>query len=84
MTYIALKEMLYYGKNTIWAGNLLMKEWMPQVIEQVAFNRIRNAKNVGAQVMITASVSEYASLKAVDQNDIRIVSLEEVILGCMQ
>jgi len=80
--FVPLKEMLYYGKNTIWAGNLLMKEWMPQVIEQVAANRIRNAKNVGAQMLVTASVSEYASLKAVAQTDVKIVSLEELVLGC--
>ena len=79
--YAVCKEMLVNGAATMWAGNLLMKEWMPQVIDKVAANRIRNAKGVGADTMVTASVSEYAALKAVDQSDVKILSLEELILG---
>ncbi len=79
--YAVCKEMLVNGPATMWAGNLLMKEWMPNVIVKVAENRIKNAKGVGADTMVTASVSEYASLKAVDQNDVKIISLEELILG---
>ena len=58
-----------------------MKEWMSDVMVRVASDRIRNAKGVGADTIVTASVSEYASLKAVEQNDVKIVSLEELILG---
>ena len=79
--YATLKEMLCNGKDTMWAGNILMKEWMNNVIVDVAKDRIRNAKGVGADTIVTASVSEYASLKAVEQNDVKIVSLEELILG---
>lgn len=75
------KEMLCHGKDTMWAGNLLMQEWMPDVIRKVSAERIRNAKNVGAEVIVTASVSEYAALKAVEQTLVKIVSLEELILG---
>lgn len=75
-----LKEMLCHGESTMWAGNLLMKEWMDQVMLAVAECRIQNARGVGADTMVTASVSEYASLKAVDQSDMEIISIEELIL----
>ena len=79
--YATLKEMLCNGKDTMWAGNLLMKEWMNNVIVDVAKGRIRNAKGVGADTIVTASVSEYAALKAVEQSDVKILLLEELILG---
>ena len=75
-----LKEMLCHGAETMWAGNILMQQWMPNVMLDVAKCRIRNAKGVGAKVMVTASVSEYASLKAVDQNEVEILSIEDLIL----
>ena len=61
--YAVCNEMLCCGKDTMWAGNLLMKEWMPDVILRVAADRINNAKGVGADTIVTASVSEYASLR---------------------
>ena len=76
----ALKEMLCHGAATMWAGNLLMQQWMKNVILAVAACRLQNAKGVGAKVMVTASVSEYAALKAVDQTDVEILSIEELIL----
>ena len=79
--YAVCNEMLCNEKHTMWAGNILMKEWMPEVIVDVAKNRINNAKGVKADTIVTASVSEYASLKAVEQEDVRIVALEELILG---
>ncbi|MBQ7839071.1 MAG: (Fe-S)-binding protein [Lachnospiraceae bacterium] len=79
--FAACNEMLCHGKDTMWAGNLLMKEWMPDVILRVAADRIQNAKSVGADTIVTASVSEYASLKAVAQREVKILSLEELILG---
>ncbi len=79
--YAVCGEMLMHGKDTMWAGNLLMKEWMPEVMAQVALDRISNAKGVAADTIVTASVSEYASLKAVNQTEVKIVSLEELILG---
>ena len=79
--YAVCNEMLCHGKDTMWAGNLLMKEWMPEVMLRVASDRINNAKGVKADTIVTASVSEYASLKAVEQNDVKIIALEELILG---
>ncbi len=75
------KEMLCHGADTIWAGNLLMKEWMDKAMISVAQCRIQNARGVGADTIVTASVSEYASLKAVEQSDVEIISMEELILA---
>lgn len=79
--FATVKEMLCNGKDTMWAGNLLMKEWMSKVIVDVAKGRIRNATGVGADTIVTASVSEYASLKAVEQRNVKIISIEELVLG---
>ncbi len=76
-----LTEMLCFGKATIWAGNILMASWIPEVMEAVAANRITNAKNMGAKAIVTASVSEYVSLKKVAQNDVEIISIEELVLA---
>ena len=80
-SFATVTEMLCNGKDTMWAGNLLMKDWMSSVIDDVAKGRIRNAKGVGADTIVTASVSEYAALKAVAQDDVTIISIEELILG---
>lgn len=79
--YAVCDEMLCNGKDTMWAGNILMAQWMPDVIRDVAASRINNAKCVGADTIVTASVSENVALKAVAQTDVAIVSLEELILG---
>lgn len=79
--YATLNEMLLHGKETVWPGNLLMATYLPEVMKLVAARRIFNAKSVGATVVVTASASEYASLKKVEQNDVQILSLDELILG---
>jgi tRNA A37 threonylcarbamoyladenosine synthetase subunit TsaC/SUA5/YrdC len=53
---------------------------MADVMDKVAAARIFNAKCVNADTIVTASVSEYASLKAV-ATDVEIISIEELILG---
>lgn len=75
-----LKEMLCHGAETMWAGNLLMQQWLRNAILEVAKCRIQNAKGVGAKTIVTASVSEYAALKAVCQSEVEILSIEELIL----
>ena len=79
--YAVCNEMLCNGKDTMWAGNILMREWMPNVMLRVASDRIKKAKGVKADIIVTASVSEYASLKEVAQDDVKIIALEELILG---
>ena len=80
MNYAVLGEMLLNRKETVSAGNILMAEYMPEVIKKVASRRIFNATSVGANTMVTASVSEYVSLKNVAEN-FRILSIEDLILG---
>ncbi len=79
--FATLDEMLLNRGETVWAGNILMAQYMPDVIKKVAARRIFNAKSIGAKAMVTASVSEYTALKAVEQNDVEILSLEDLILG---
>ena len=80
MSYAVLGEMLLNRGETVWAGNILMAQYMPEVIKLVAKRRIFNATSVGANAIVTASVSEYVSLKAVAE-DVEIISLEDLILG---
>ena len=79
--YAKLSEMLLNRKETIWAGNILMAQYMPDVMIKVAERRIFNAKSVGAKAIVTASVSEYAALKAVEQDEVEILSIEDLIRG---
>lgn len=77
--YLNLDEMLCNGKDTMWAGNILMAEWMPEVIKSVSLGRIANARGVKANTIITASVSEYVALKNAPQSDVEIIAIEELI-----
>ncbi len=79
--YAICDEMLCHGKDTMWAGNLLMNEWMPDVMLKVAADRINNALGVKADTIVTASVGEYAALRAVAQNQVAVLSLEDLILA---
>ena len=80
MSYAVLGEMLLNKGETVWAGNILMAQYMPEVIKLVAKRRIFNATSIGANTIVTASVSEYVSLKAVAE-DVEIISIEDLILG---
>ncbi|MBQ9860576.1 MAG: (Fe-S)-binding protein [Clostridia bacterium] len=80
-SYAVLGEMLCNRKETIAAGNLLMAEYIPQVMEQVAARRLFNAESVGADTLVTACVGEYAVLKAVPQDKVAVLSIEDLILG---
>ena len=78
--YAVLDEMLCNRKDTMWAGNVLMAQWIPDVMNRVAEDRMNNARGVNADTIVTASVSEYTSLKAVEK-DVKVISIEELILG---
>ena len=75
-----LKELHLNREETVWAGNILMAQYVPKVMALVAERRIFNAKALEISTIVTASVSEYASLKAV-ATDVTILSLEDLILG---
>ena len=76
-----LHEMLLNRKETVWAGNILMAEYMPKTMKLVAERRIFNAKSIGEKKIVTASVSEYVSLKAVGDATVEILSIEDLILN---
>ena len=80
MNCAVLGEMLLNREETVWAGNILMAQYIPEVMKQVAARRIFNATTIGADTIVTASVSEYVSLKSVAEN-VEILSLEDLILG---
>ena len=80
MSAAALGEMLLNREETVWAGNILMAQYMPEVMKKVAARRIFNATTIGMDTIVTASVSEYVSLKNV-ATDVQILSLEDLILG---
>lgn len=78
--YANLSEMLLNREETVWAGNILMAQYMPKVMDLVAKRRLFNARSIGAKTMVTASVSEYVSLSNATE-DVEILSLEDLILG---
>lgn len=77
--YATLSEFHLNRGETVWAGNILMAQYSP-FIKEVAKRRIFNATTLSIPAIVTASVSEYASLKAVE-SDVEILSLEDLILG---
>ncbi len=81
MSYADLTEMLLNRKETVWAGNLLMAEYIPDVMKMVAERRLFNVSSIGQKAIVTACVSEYASLKSVAQNEVEVLSIEDLILG---
>lgn len=78
-----LKEFLLCGKDTNLAGNLIMAQYMPEAMAQVARNRWRDAQGVDAAAIVTACPAEYVALKAVQPADMNLFTLEEVVAKCL-
>jgi len=81
MSYAVLGEMLLNRAETVWAGNILMAQYKPEVIKLVAERRIFNATSIGADTIVTACVGEYVALNNVEQDKVKIISIEDLILG---
>ena len=81
MSYAVLGEMLLNRAETVWAGNILMAQYMPNVIKLVSERRIFNATSIGADTIVTACVGEYVALNNVEQDKVKIISIEDLILG---
>ncbi len=79
--FAELSEMHLNRAETVWAGNILMAQYTPKTIALVAERRLFNVTSIGANALVTACVSEYAALKSVAQNEVEILSLEDLILG---
>ena len=80
-SFAELHEMLLNREETVWAGNILMAQYLPDVIAEVSARRLYNVTSIGESIIVTASVSEYAALKNVNQDKVEILSLEDLILG---
>lgn len=78
--FAELHEMHLNRAETVWAGNILMAQYIPEVMKLVAERRIFNAESLGENVIVTASVSEYVSLKNAAKDGINILSIEDLIL----
>lgn len=78
-----VREMLLHGKETMLAGNLIMNEYMPHVMEKVAENRWENAKNMGTEILVTACPAEYILLSKTKPEDIGLMKIEEAVLQCL-
>lgn len=76
-----IREMLLNRKDTMWAGNLLMSTWMPEVMLKVAKERWRGALATGADALVTASPSEYAVLAKTKPEGMDLLRLEELLLS---
>ena len=74
-----VKDMLLIGKEANLAGQLIMAEYMPEVIRQVAQNRWINAKNMDCKTVVTENPAEYFALKATCPDGYRVITVEEMI-----
>ncbi len=75
-----VKDMLLIGKEANLAGQLIMAEYMPDVMKQVAEDRWFNAKNMDCKTVVTENPAEYVALKATVPCGYRVVSVEEMLL----
>lgn len=78
-----VKDMLLIGKEANLAGQLIMAEYMPKVMEQVAKDRWFNAKNMDCKTVVTENPAEYVALKATCPEGYRVISVEEMIMENM-
>lgn len=78
-----VKDMLLIGKEANLAGQLIMSEYMPEVIKQVAKDRWTNAVNMGCKTVVTENPAEYVALKATCPDEYRVISVEEMLLENM-
>ena len=74
-----VKDMLLIGKEANLAGQLVMAEYMPDVMTQVAKDRWFNAKNMDCKTIVTENPAEYVALKATCPDGYRVISIEEMI-----
>ena len=78
-----VREMLLCGKYTMLSGNILMNEYMPEVMTKVAENRWINAVNANAEILVVTSTAEYLTLANTKPDEIELMKLEEAVLKCL-
>ena len=77
------REMLLIGKEANLAGQLIMAEYMPDVMKKIAEDRWTNAINMNCKTLVTESPAEYVALKATVPEGYRVVSVEEMLMENM-
>ena len=75
--------MLLIGKEANLAGQLIMAEYMPEVMKQVALDRWQNAKNMNCTTVVTENPAEYVALKATAPQGYRVLTVEQMIMENM-
>lgn len=78
-----VSEMLLNSEHTQLAGNLIMNEYIPEVMEAVAEKRWFNAKSVNAKILVTECFAEYTMLSKTKPCDIELMTVEEAVLKCL-
>ncbi len=78
-----VREMLLNKEYTQLAGNLIMNEYMPDVMKKVSENRWINAENIGATTVVTVSPAEYILLSQTKPENMELKTIEEAILECL-
>ncbi len=79
--FATIDELLLNRKETVWAGNILMAQYTPNTVSLVAARRLSDVTRVGKNAIVTACVGEYAAMNAVNQNQVEVLSIEDLILG---
>jgi len=75
-----LKEMFLNRKGTMFAGNLLMTEYLEDTMKLIAAKRWEDASRTGANVLVTACCSEYAVLNMVKPENMELKTIEQIIV----
>ncbi len=78
-----VNEMLLNREYTMLAGNLIMNEYMPEVMEKVAKNRWINAENANAKTVVTVSPAEYILMEKTKPENMELLKIEEAIAKCL-
>ena len=78
-----VKEMLLNCKATVLAGNLIMNEYMPEIMKDVASRRWINAENMNCKTVVTESPAEYVLMKETKPEGMEILTVEEAVLKCL-
>lgn len=78
-----VREMLLSGKETMLAGNLVMNEYMPDVMKKVAEDRWINARNIGAEILVTNCPAENILLGETKPEGVELMTVEEAVLKCL-
>ena len=78
------REMLLFGRDTMFGGNLMMNEYLPTTMSWVAIERWKNFLATDANTLVCASPSEYEILKANKPEGKNIVTVAKLVLDALK